>query len=62
MSKIRYRLQSSLEQSQTCGLFSGSAVLIQAGSELTKLLNRACFGRPIITAPPTSSCSLKGQF
>lgn len=60
MSNIIYQLQSSLEQSQICGLLSGSAVLIQAGSELTKLLNRACFGRPIITAPPTSSCSLKG--
>lgn len=61
MSNIIHQLQSSLEQSQICGLLSGSAVLIQAGSELTKLLNRACFGRPIITAPPTSSCSLKGS-
>eukprot|EP01018_Ginkgo_biloba_P024012 Gb_26081 [translate_table: standard] len=60
MSNILNQLQTCLEQSQTCGLLVGSAVLLQAGLELTRLLNRACFGQPIITAPPPSSSLLKG--
>uniref|UniRef100_A0A0D6R9W3 tRNA-intron lyase n=1 Tax=Araucaria cunninghamii TaxID=56994 RepID=A0A0D6R9W3_ARACU len=60
MSKIVSELQSSFHRSQTCGLLTGSAVLVQAEPEQTKLLNRACFGRPIITADPSSSSSMKG--
>ncbi|KAF8396635.1 hypothetical protein HHK36_018259 [Tetracentron sinense] len=50
MSKIVEQLQSSLIQSETHGLLSGCSVLLEATPEQTDLLNRACFGRPIITA------------
>lgn len=50
MSKILLQLQSSLTQSDTQGLLSGCSVLYQADEEQSDLLNRACFGRPIVTA------------
>ncbi|KAF9609041.1 hypothetical protein IFM89_012481 [Coptis chinensis] len=49
MSKIVAQLQSSLSQSKACGLLAGFAVLLQVGLEQADLLNRACFGHPIIT-------------
>ncbi|XP_057980200.1 tRNA-splicing endonuclease subunit Sen2-1-like [Malania oleifera] len=50
MSKIVSQLQSSLVQSDSQGLLSGCSVLLEVGAEQIDLLNRACFGRPIITA------------
>lgn len=50
MSKIVSQLQSSLINSKSQGLLSGCSVLIEADSEQADLLNRSCFGRPIITA------------
>ncbi|KAF8397635.1 hypothetical protein HHK36_016555 [Tetracentron sinense] len=50
MSKIVKQLQFSLIQSGTYGMLSGCCVLLEAGSEQTDMLNRACFGQPIITA------------
>lgn len=50
MSKIVSELQSSLSQSKSHGVLSGCSVLIEVKEEQTNLLNRACFGRPIITA------------
>ncbi|KAG7010605.1 tRNA-splicing endonuclease subunit Sen2-1, partial [Cucurbita argyrosperma subsp. argyrosperma] len=50
MSKIVLQLQSSLTQSDAQGLLSGCSILYQADEEQTDLLNRACFGRTIITA------------
>ncbi|XP_022146301.1 tRNA-splicing endonuclease subunit Sen2-1 [Momordica charantia] len=50
MSKIVLQLQSSLTQSDAQGLLSGCSVLYQADEEQTDLFNRACFGRPIVTA------------
>lgn len=50
MSKIVSQLQSSLTQTESCGLLSGCSVLLEAGEGQTELLNRACFGRPIVTA------------
>ncbi|OVA03464.1 tRNA intron endonuclease [Macleaya cordata] len=49
MSKITARLQSSLIQSETEGFLSGCVVLLSVEPEQIDLLNRACFGRPIIT-------------
>ena len=50
ISKIVSQLQSSLLQSESCALILGSDVLLEADQEQADLLNRACFGRPIITA------------
>lgn len=50
MSKIVSLLQSSLVQSETRGLLSSCSVLVEVDAELADLLNRACFGRPRITA------------
>ncbi|XVE59764.1 hypothetical protein DITRI_Ditri05aG0073400 [Diplodiscus trichospermus] len=50
MSKIVSQLQSSLIQSETYGLLSSCSVLVEVDTELADLLNRACFGRPRITA------------
>ncbi|CAK9314437.1 unnamed protein product [Citrullus colocynthis] len=50
MSNTVFQLQSSLTQSDAQGLLSGSTVLYQADEEQTDLLNRACFGRPILSA------------
>ncbi|KAH9324544.1 hypothetical protein KI387_004722, partial [Taxus chinensis] len=61
MSNIVKQLQSSFQQSQSYGLLAGSALLVEADSEQTKLLNKACFGRPIITADFASSSSFKGR-
>lgn len=50
MSKIISQLQSSLQKSESCALILGCDVLLEADLEQANLLNRACFGRPIITA------------
>ncbi|KAI7983775.1 tRNA-splicing endonuclease subunit Sen2-2 [Camellia lanceoleosa] len=50
MSKIVSQLKSSLIQSDSHGLLSGCSVLLEVETEQTALLNRSCFGRPIITA------------
>ena len=50
MSEIVSQLQSSLTRSDSQGLLSGCSVLLEAGAEQTELLNRSCFGRPVITA------------
>ncbi|XAR60478.1 tRNA-intron lyase [Bertholletia excelsa] len=50
MSKIVSELKSSLIQSDSRGLLSGCYVLLGVEPEQTELLNRACFGRPIVTA------------
>ncbi|GLT81851.1 hypothetical protein SLE2022_002810 [Rubroshorea leprosula] len=50
MSKIVSQLQSSLIQTEAYGILSGCNVLLAVNEELTYLLNRACFGKPIITA------------
>ncbi|CAK9143206.1 unnamed protein product [Ilex paraguariensis] len=50
ISKIISQLQSSLILSKSQGLLSGSSVILEADTEQTDFLNRACFGRPIITA------------
>ncbi|KAF9606895.1 hypothetical protein IFM89_029494 [Coptis chinensis] len=49
MSNIVAQLQSSLSQSKACGLLADFAVLLQVGIEQADLLNRACFGHPIVT-------------
>ncbi|KAL2472539.1 tRNA-splicing endonuclease subunit Sen2-2 [Abeliophyllum distichum] len=49
MSKIVSQLKYSLIESDSRGLLSGFSVLIEANEEQTGLLNRTCFGRPIIT-------------
>ncbi|KAG8387732.1 hypothetical protein BUALT_Bualt02G0052000 [Buddleja alternifolia] len=49
MSKIVSRLQSSLIDSNSQGLLSGSSVLLSAHPEQIELFNQACFGRPVIT-------------
>ncbi|CAH9072995.1 unnamed protein product, partial [Cuscuta europaea] len=54
MSSIVSQLQSSFLQSNSTGLLSGSTVLLEANVENTNLLNRACFGRPIISAQNNS--------
>ncbi|KAL7260042.1 hypothetical protein ACSBR1_005825 [Camellia fascicularis] len=50
MSKLVSQLKSSLIQSDSCGLLSGCSVLLEVVTEQTELLNRSCFGRPIVTA------------
>ncbi|XVF47113.1 hypothetical protein PTKIN_Ptkin03bG0082900 [Pterospermum kingtungense] len=50
VSKQVSQLQSSLIQSETRGLLSSCSVLVEVDAELADLLNRACFGRPRITA------------
>ncbi|XP_022732203.1 tRNA-splicing endonuclease subunit Sen2-1-like [Durio zibethinus] len=50
MSMIVSQLQSFLIQSETRGLLSSCSVLVEVDAELADLLNRACFGRPRITA------------
>ncbi|GFP97322.1 tRNA-splicing endonuclease subunit sen2-2 [Phtheirospermum japonicum] len=50
MSSIVSRLQSSLIESDSHGLFSGCSVLLAAQPEQTELFNQACFGRPVVTA------------
>ncbi|KAK8546404.1 hypothetical protein V6N12_027191 [Hibiscus sabdariffa] len=50
MSKIVSQLHSSLIETRTCGLLSSCSVLVEVDAELVDLLNRACFGRPRITA------------
>ncbi|XP_022947592.1 tRNA-splicing endonuclease subunit Sen2-1-like isoform X1 [Cucurbita moschata] len=50
VSKIVLQLQSSLTQSDAQGLLSSCSVLYQADEEQAELLNRACFGRPIVSA------------
>ncbi|GMH06777.1 hypothetical protein Nepgr_008617 [Nepenthes gracilis] len=50
MSKIVSELESSLINSDSKAFVSGCSVLLEANSEQTELLNRACFGHPIITS------------
>jgi len=50
MSKIVSALQSSLTMSGLKGLLSGCSVLVEADPEQYELLNRACFGRLLITS------------
>ncbi|PIA31711.1 hypothetical protein AQUCO_04900179v1 [Aquilegia coerulea] len=49
MSELINQLQSSLVQSKACGLFSGFSIVLEVGLEQADLLNRACFGCPILT-------------
>ncbi|EYU35780.1 hypothetical protein ABFS82_09G043800 [Erythranthe guttata] len=49
MSTIVSRLQSSLIESNSQGILSGSSVLLAAHEEQTELFNHTCFGRPVIT-------------
>ncbi|KAF5744677.1 tRNA-splicing endonuclease subunit Sen2-1 [Tripterygium wilfordii] len=48
MSKIVSQLQCSLIKADACGLLSGCTVLLAVEVEQTDLLNRSCFGRPIV--------------
>ncbi|XP_050215467.1 tRNA-splicing endonuclease subunit Sen2-1-like [Mercurialis annua] len=50
MSNIVSEFCSSLTQSNAHGLLSGSSVLLAVESQQTKLITRACFGQPVITA------------
>ncbi|XP_019234796.1 PREDICTED: tRNA-splicing endonuclease subunit Sen2-1-like isoform X3 [Nicotiana attenuata] len=50
ISEIVSQLQSSLIQSNSRGLLSGMSLLLKADVVQTNLLNRACFGRPRVTA------------
>ncbi|XP_010680990.2 tRNA-splicing endonuclease subunit Sen2-1 [Beta vulgaris subsp. vulgaris] len=50
MSEIVLALRSSLTTSKCKGLISGCRVLIEADTEQSELLNRACFGRLIVTS------------
>lgn len=50
MSKIISDLHSSLVQSEAHAVLAGYSVLLAVEAEQTELLNRACFGRPIVTA------------
>ncbi|KAL5702169.1 tRNA-intron lyase [Ranunculus cassubicifolius] len=50
VSELITKLQASLSQSKVYGLLSGSTVLLEVGIEQADLLNRVCFGCPIITA------------
>ncbi|XP_019199304.1 PREDICTED: tRNA-splicing endonuclease subunit Sen2-1-like [Ipomoea nil] len=54
MSSIVSQLQSSLVKSNSLGLLSGSSVLLEADAEQTDLLNRSCFGKPVISAQKNS--------
>lgn len=49
MSEIVSSLQSSLLASKCMGLISGCQVLFEADTEQSELLNRACFGRVVVT-------------
>ncbi|KAK9074998.1 hypothetical protein SSX86_003317 [Deinandra increscens subsp. villosa] len=42
-------LQSSLIESNSQGILSGSTVLLATNPQQTDLLNQTCFGRPVIT-------------
>ncbi|GAV83910.1 tRNA_int_endo domain-containing protein/tRNA_int_endo_N domain-containing protein [Cephalotus follicularis] len=50
MSKLVAQLQSSLIQTNMCGLLSGCSVLVAVETEHVDLFSRSCFGRPIVTA------------
>lgn len=50
MSEIVSRLKSSLIESNAHGLLSGCSVLLAVEAVQSDLLNRACFGRPLVTA------------
>ncbi|XP_051146903.1 tRNA-splicing endonuclease subunit Sen2-2-like [Andrographis paniculata] len=50
MSKFVSNLQSSLIESNIEGFLSGCSMLVAANPEQTELFNKACFGRPIVTA------------
>ncbi|XP_006424653.2 tRNA-splicing endonuclease subunit Sen2-1-like isoform X1 [Citrus sinensis] len=50
MSKIISDLHSSLVQSEAHAVLAGYSALLAVEAEQTELLNRACFGRPIVTA------------
>ncbi|XP_058086230.1 tRNA-splicing endonuclease subunit Sen2-1-like [Magnolia sinica] len=50
MSNIVLQLQTSLLQSESTVILSGCNVILEAGPEQVELLNRACFGHPIVTA------------
>ncbi|KAL3527260.1 hypothetical protein ACH5RR_011916 [Cinchona calisaya] len=50
ISEIVSQLQSSLVQSDSRALLTSSCVLLEVDAEQTDLLNRACFGRPVLTA------------
>ncbi|XP_074276142.1 tRNA-splicing endonuclease subunit Sen2-1-like [Silene latifolia] len=50
MSEIILALQSSLTTSKCKGLISGCSVLLEADSEQSTILNRACFGRAMVTS------------
>uniref|UniRef100_A0A7N0TA86 tRNA-intron lyase n=1 Tax=Kalanchoe fedtschenkoi TaxID=63787 RepID=A0A7N0TA86_KALFE len=50
MSMIIHQLQRSLSESNSCGLLSGHSVLLEVTAEQIQVLNRSCFGRPVITA------------
>ncbi|XP_052199230.1 tRNA-splicing endonuclease subunit Sen2-1 [Diospyros lotus] len=50
MSKTVSQLKSALTEADSHGLLSGYSVLMEAEKEQTDLLNRACFGQPIVTA------------
>lgn len=50
MSKIVLQLQSSLIHSDAQGLLAGCSVLLEVEAEQTDLLNRVCFGKPMVTA------------
>lgn len=50
MSEIVSALRSSLTASECKGSISGHRVLFEADTEQSELLNRACFGRVIITS------------
>lgn len=50
MSETVLALQSSLTTSKCKGLISGRRVLIEADTKQSELLNRACFGRLVITS------------
>ncbi|XP_021737813.1 tRNA-splicing endonuclease subunit Sen2-1-like [Chenopodium quinoa] len=50
MSGIVSALQSSLATSECKGSISGCRVLFKASTEQSELLNRACFGRVIVTS------------
>ncbi|XP_060168874.1 tRNA-splicing endonuclease subunit Sen2-1-like [Lycium barbarum] len=50
ISEIVSQLRSSLIQSNSRGLLSGTSVLLKVDALQTDLLNRTCFGRPKVTA------------
>ncbi|KAJ4719059.1 tRNA-splicing endonuclease subunit Sen2 [Melia azedarach] len=50
MSKIVSELQSYLVKSEAHALLAGCSALFAVETEKVDLLNRACFGRPVVTA------------